>query len=261
MIMILGGTKDAREIIAMISEKRYPLLVTTATEYGGSLISDNSGWDVLIKRMTVQDMEAIIQEKAIRIVVDATHPYAVDVSKNAMLASRNRNIPYLRYQRNESAYEEYNDGLVTVDSMEAAAEYLTTAEGNILLTTGSKSLDIFTRKLSKQRLYPRVLPTAEVLKKCEALGLNTGNIIAMQGPFPKSMNIEIIKMYDIDILVTKDSGDIGGTLDKLEAAKQCGCKMILVKRPDIDYQNIFESKEDLICKVSELYEKILSDHG
>ncbi len=261
MIMLLGGTKDAREIIALISEKRYPLLVTTATEYGGSLISDNSGCDVLIKRMTVQDMETIIQEKAIRIVVDATHPYAVDVSKNAMLASRNRNIPYLRYQRNESAYEKYNDMLVTVDSMEAAAKYLTTVEGNILLTTGSKSLDIFTRKLSKQRLYPRVLPTAEVLKKCEALGLNVGNIIAMQGPFPKNMNIEIIKMYDIDILVTKDSGDIGGTLNKLEAAKQCGCKVILVKRPTVDYQNIFESKEDLICKVSEFYEKVLSDHG
>ena len=261
MIMILGGTKDAREIITLISKQKYPLLITTATEYGGSLISEDEQCNILIKRMTAQDMEAIILEKAVQLVVDATHPYAVDVSKNAMIASRNRGIPYLRYQRNESAYEAYEDILMTVDSMEAAAEYLISTEGNILLTTGSKSLEIFTDILSIERLYPRVLPTAEVLKKCETLGVKAGNIIAMQGPFSRSMNIEIIRMYGIRILVTKDSGDLGGTLDKLEAAKQCGCKIIMVKRPSVDYENLFESKEDLVCKVRELYEKILSYHG
>ncbi|SHJ04746.1 precorrin-6A/cobalt-precorrin-6A reductase [Geosporobacter subterraneus DSM 17957] len=260
MIMILGGTKDAREIVVQISEKKYPLLVTTATEYGGSLLEAYEGCDVLTKRMSAQDMETIIIEKQIQLVVDATHPYAVDVSQNAMIACQNRKIPYLRYQRNESAYDAYEDILITVEHMEAAADYLAAVEGNVLLTTGSKSLEVFTSRIPVQRLYPRVLPTAEVLKKCETLGIKPGNIVAMQGPFSKNMNMEIIKMFNISILVTKDSGDLGGTLDKLAAASACECEVVMVRRPRVNYHNLFENKEDLVCKVSEIYEKILSNH-
>lgn len=260
MIMILGGTKDAREIIVQISEKKYPLLITTATEYGGSLVEPYEGCDVLMKRMSAQDMERIMIERKIQLVVDATHPYAVDVSQNAMLACQNRKIPYLRYQRNESAYDGYKDILVMVDHMEAAADYLAAVEGNILLTTGSKSLGVFANRIPVQRLYPRVLPTAEVLKQCETFGIKAGNIIAMQGPFSKNMNMEIIKMFNIRILVTKDSGNVGGTVDKLAAASACQCKVVMVRRPKVDYPNLFENKEDLVCKVSELYEKILSNH-
>ena len=74
----------------------------------------------------------------------------------------------------------------------------------------------------------------------------------MQGPFSKEMNIEIIKKYDIDMLVTKDSGKVGGTIEKLEAAKEMGIPVIIISRPQNKEESFFESAQELIDKVSEI---------
>ncbi|MEW9122169.1 MAG: precorrin-6A reductase [Thermotaleaceae bacterium] len=261
MIMVLSGTQDGREIINLLSEKKYPLLITTATSYGGSLIPESATGYVRTGKMNYEEMNTCIEENRVRLIIDATHPYAEEVSKNAMAISEEKTIPYLRFQRNESAYQDYEKIIRTVKDMQEATAYLKSIEGNIMLTTGSKSLDVFAANIDVCRLYPRVLPSSEVLIKCEAMGIRTGNIIAMQGPFSKTMNIEMIKKYNIGILVTKDSGDIGGTLDKLEAARQCGCVVVMIQRPAIVYRNLFYNQKDLLFKVCELYEKILSHDG
>lgn len=253
MILVLSGTKDGREIVYKLLDKGYNLIVTTATGYGKSLYEEKFGLKVVSERLDYDRMIKLINNNSIKLAIDATHPYADKVSDNIYKACNDLSLKYIRYQRKESSLDNYVDIIEWVIDYNEAAEKLTEAKGNVLLTTGSKTLEIFSNKISSERLYARILPTSNILKKCEDIGLKPANIIGMQGPFSKDMNIEIIKKYNIDILVTKDSGKVGGTLEKFEAAKEMGIPVIVISRPELRQGTIFNNIDELILKVSELY--------
>ncbi len=253
MILVLSGTKDGRELVKRLHSKKYQLLITTATDYGKDLINRIKGISVISKRLDYQEMVDLINNKGIKLVIDATHPYAEEVSKNSYRACKELNIPYIRYQRQDTDFEKYLTQVQFTANYEEAAKLARDIGGNVLLTTGSKTLDIFAKEISAENIYPRVLPMSTIIKKCELINIKPSNIIAIQGPFSVQMNVEIIKKYNINILITKDSGKIGGTLEKLEAAKLCGINTIIISRPDTDGEYIFKTPEEIIDKVSEIY--------
>ena len=113
--------------------------------------------------------------------------------------------------------EEYSK-IIHVKDIDEAIRILENNQ-RIFLTTGSKTLDRFTELLDRgKHLIVRVLPKSEILKKCEGIGLSPENIIAMKGPFSSEMNYQMFKDYKADVVVTKDSGIIGGVPEKIEAA-------------------------------------------
>ena len=104
-------------------------------------------------------------------------------------------------------------------------------EGNIFLTTGSKNLPDFTQvKNYQERIALRVLPMQSSLEKALSLGYKPANIVCMQGPFAKELNICMLKKYHSDFMVTKDSGEAGGFLEKVAAAAEAGAKLIVIGR-------------------------------
>ena len=115
------------------------------------------------------------------------------------------------------------DDAIVVENCAAAAAFLQTKSGNILLTIGSKLLSSFSC-LDSRRLFVRVLPTHESLTACESMGLPHKNILALQGPFTKKMNEAMLEQYHIAWMVTKDSGDPGGISEKIAAARQAGVR-------------------------------------
>ncbi|MFZ5969795.1 MAG: precorrin-6A reductase [Bacillota bacterium] len=260
MIMILSGTLEGREIVSGLVEKKLPVMVSTATAYGGSLIPPSEHCTVLSKKLSEEEMRQLFHERQVKVLVDVTHPYAAEVSQNAMKACQALGIVYFRYHRQDSVVAE-EESVMRFPTYEMAADYLAGTDGNILLATGSKTLGVFTGKISRERIFPRILPTSQMVEKCEGLGIKPSNIIAMQGPFSQAMNVEMIKMYNIRYLVTKDSGDVGGTKEKLMAAALTNTRVIMIERPQIDYVNVYENIGELIDKVSEVYAEILSDHG
>lgn len=254
MIWILSGTKDGRHLISELADQNYPLIVTTATEYGKSLLQDKPRLKVISKRLNNNEMIEFIKENSIDIVIDATHPYAKEVSENIYNACMEMEIQCIRFQRDTTNLDNYKDALRWADSYEDAADILRKEKGRILLTTGSKTLEIFAKKINPARLVPRILPLSNVINKCEKLGIKPSNIIAMQGPFSKEMNVEIMKKYNIDIMVTKDSGKIGGTDEKLEAAMLLNIPSIIISRPRLINNIICNNLDKLLDKVRELYE-------
>ena len=159
--------------------------------------------------------------------VDATHPYAVEVTKSVRRACSEAGVPHRRLLRDRSAD---TDALV-VDSAEAAAELLADREGNILLATGMKELPAFAG-ISPARLYPRVLPTGDSIAACERAGIPHRNVIAMQGPFSRELNEALIRQFHIVYLVTKDGGKAGGFQEKVQAAENTGIELVLIRRPE-----------------------------
>ena len=89
-------------------------------------------------------------------------------------------------------------------------------------------------EIPRERMYVRVLPTHDSIAACEVAGIPHRNIIAMFGPFSQRMNEAMLEQYHISYLVTKEAGRNGGFEEKLRAAKRCGVKAIVIRRPE-DY--------------------------
>lgn len=239
-LLIFAGTTEGRMLSEQLASLGISVSVSVATEYGKQLLPKSDNISVLSGRMTQEQMEQTIKTNHFDCVVDATHPYAVEVTQNIKQACAQQKVTYLRLRRKSELWE---DGIV-VNSAKQAAEYLNQVTGIILLTTGSKELPVFTTITDyQQRCYARVLPLAQVVQQCQDLGFSGNHIIAMQGPFSEDFNYAMLKQINAAYLVTKESGKAGGFSEKMRAAQRAGTKVIVIARPNedgLDYDTILK---------------------
>lgn len=223
-LLIFGGTTEGRVLAEKAAALGAEVTVSVATPLGAEELAGLAGVRARVGRLDESAMEPLLAD--FDACVDATHPYAKVVTAAVREACENTGTPLRRLLRPESGAE----GVVRVPSCAEAAEYLIGKSGNILLATGAKELRAFSI-LSRERLFPRVLPTHESLSACEALGVPHRNILALQGPFSQKLNEAMLEQYRIAWLVTKDGGGPGGFREKLAAARNTGARLVLVERP------------------------------
>ena len=249
-IFLFAGTIEGKELAEALCKARSSVHAFTATEYGGALLEAGAGeadaeeasntvgeasqLTVTSERLDEKQMLALIQEEKPRLVIDATHPYAVVVSDNIRQAADEAGIDLIRLQRKESEQSaDGNTNVVHVASPEEAVVFLAETEGNVLLTCGSKELPAFTKLVGyEERLFARVLSTENVVRECAELGFSGKHLIAMQGPFSLEMNRALIQHIDAAWLVTKESGVQGGFPEKAQAAAEEGIGLIIIDRPE-----------------------------
>jgi precorrin-6A/cobalt-precorrin-6A reductase len=243
MIWLIGGTSNATEICEHLASEAHRVLVSVTTDYGRQL-SEFPGIEVVQGKLSREEMEHLIQTRGVRLVVDASHPFATEVSTNAMQAAKNTGVPYLRFERGNTRFE----SATYVDDYEQAVAYLADKPGNILLTTGSKFVAKFT-PLGVERLFARVLSTSDSVALCEQAGLKPVNVIAMCGVGSFALNMALLKEFDIQFLVTKESGVEGGLQEKIEAANQMNAEVIIIQRPVINYPEVYSDYDLLMGRI------------
>ncbi|OZI11030.1 precorrin-6A reductase [Bacillaceae bacterium SAS-127] len=247
MILFIAGTSDARELAITLQEQGRELIATVVTENALKELQQ-AGIKAVAGRMDTEQMQAFIKEQDVKGIVDASHPFAEEASKNAMLAADTASIPYIRFERKEQSFED--SSLITyVSTYEKAAEEAAKRKGTVMLTTGSKTLAIFTGKLlfhPDLRLVARMLPRKDNMEKCEQLGLPQKNIVAIQGPFTTAFDQALYQQYGVTCMVTKASGARGSVDQKLEAAKELGIETIVIERPEMEYQNRCSSFDEVV---------------
>ncbi|MDY0293504.1 MAG: precorrin-6A reductase [Candidatus Methanomethylophilaceae archaeon] len=246
-VLIFAGTTEGRMLAETLGSTGVEVRVCVATEYGGSMIHENGLVRVSSKRPGVEGTCGLIEETGCRTVVDATHPYATAISRQVREACRRTGAEYVRLSRSEGRGS-HDPDVITVPDAAAAAEYLDSTEGNVLLTVGSKELDRFTTVGNyRERLHARVLSLPSVAERCAELGFSGRNLIAMQGPFCEELNYGMLVQTGAAYLVTKDSGHPGGFEEKLRAARRAGAKVIVIGRPEEDggmsYEEVLEHLE------------------
>ena len=197
--VVFSGTTEGRIFSRQLAQLGADVLVSVATPLGSEEQGSFAGITVHCGRLTPDEMAALVQ--GADLCVDATHPYAVDATRNIRTACRTAGVEYHRLLRAQSP-----------------------------LPTGAKELPAFAQ-LAPERLYPRVLPTLDGIAACEAAHIPHKNILALQGPFSYALNRALLEQFSIRFLVTKDGGTAGGFAEKAQAAADTGVQLIVIRRP------------------------------
>lgn len=255
-VLVYSGTTEGKRLSGCLSAAEIPCTVCVATEYGELVMPELAHVTLHRGRMTTEEMRIFCKEGGYQAVVDATHPFAVEVSANIRKSLEGSEIPYLRLKRDEESqitHPSPSGNEHWFSTAQACADVLKEVEGNILLTTGSKELSVYAEdETVRKRLYVRVLPSVESIRLCEEQGIAGKQILAMQGPFTEELNKAILKQYKIACLVTKQSGAAGGFPEKRHAAGALGIPCYIIGSPKeegLSFSEVLDSLEILTGKM------------
>lgn len=263
-ILILAGTTEGRVLSDKLEEAGIKHIVSVASEYGETMLGEGEFRTIRIGKLDEDAMTLYLEGEGFSegdFLVDATHPYAKEVTENAGKVAEKMGLKYLRVKRDRVDIP-VSENIHIFKSVDLCAEALTkflnqkeNQKEPVLITTGSNNLEIFAETLSAEVLkntYVRVIPTIESIEKCKRLGFEESHIIALQGPFSLELNVALIKQYGIRHLITKESGTAGGFGEKIEAAEKCGISTYVIARPEEEGMTLSEV-EKLFVKGSDFH--------
>ena len=266
-ILILAGTTEGRMLSDKLETAGIRHIVSVASEYGETIMGDAGTRTIQTGKMDENAMALYLEDEGFMqgdYLIDATHPYAKEVTGNAKKVAEKMGLKYLRVAREKVVIPD-SDKISIFESVEQCAEALDKSfkevKEPILLTTGSNKLETYAEILSAETLkntFVRVIPSLESIEKCKNIGFEESHIIALQGPFSVELNVALIKQYGIRHLVTKESGKAGGFAEKIEAAEKCGISTYVIQRPEEDGMKLSEV-EELILSEFDLEDNSKSD--
>jgi precorrin-6A/cobalt-precorrin-6A reductase len=222
-VLILGGTQEAFQLTEQLAAQggiefisslagrtREPRLPKGQVRTGGF-----GGADGLARYLRAERITHLI---------NATHPFAAQMSTNAVAAAETAGIPLLRLLR--PAWEaRRDDRWVAARHAAEAAELCRREGGRIFLTLGSGELDAFAA-VNNAHFLVRMVDAPEQLP------LRDCHVITARGPFSLQDELRLLAQHHIGLIVAKNSGG-EETYAKIEAARRTGLPVIMIERPAI----------------------------
>ena len=235
---VFSGTSDGNALAAELARNGHNIIVSTASEYGRELVAkDFPCLAVRSGRIGVEARRRELQQSGAAAIVDATHPFAAEISAQLIELSQELEIPYLRYER---PVARRIHPAIHCKKMEAAAAEAIKRGRRIFLATGTKDLATFVKHPGAHECewFVRIAPDSDSLERALCLGIPRAHLCAMQGPFSEEFNVALWHCWKIDCVVTKDSGDAGGFTAKADAASALEIPLIVVERPQMRYPRV-----------------------
>jgi precorrin-6A/cobalt-precorrin-6A reductase len=219
-VLLLGGTGEARELAQ--------LLVSSGVDVVSSLAGRTSDARLPVGKVRVggfggaTGLAQWLHDNPVDAVVDTTHPFAAAMTANAVIATREADVPLLILRR-PGWSSKPGDTWHWTDSAAAAAALLPALGSRVFLTIGRQGLSAFagTRLWALARCVdpPDPRPTW-----C--------SLVLARGPFTLTEELALLQQHRIDVLVTKDSGG-AATAPKLTAARELSIPVVLIRRPPL----------------------------
>ncbi|MBU4536185.1 MAG: precorrin-6A reductase [Euryarchaeota archaeon] len=248
--MVMSGTRDAFDIISKLNENpQLHITATTTTSYGSQMAKDAGAHEVVPRGLKKEELVNLISQKKIDVLIDATHPFAVKATRNAISASKATGIYYIRFERPPVKIQDNPLIIKTLSFKEASRVASTMTKGNIMHLAGVSTLDEVISHNDPDKVFVRVLPVIDSVEKCLEIGLKPQHIIAMQGTFSKNFNKALLEEYKISLIITKESGEAGGTPSKLAAALELGLNVVMIMRPQIkelEEEKVVHSMDEIL---------------
>lgn len=219
VVLVLGGTSEARALAAALVERRVPVISALAGRVANPRLPVG---EVHIGGFGgPEGLAAWLTEKRVSAVVDATHPFARRIGASAVTGAKLAGVPMLRLQR-PGWQPESGDRWHWADTLEEAAAMLPTLGERVFLTSGRQGLTAFA-PLKLWFLIRCVDPPEPPMPV-------RNEVLLDRGPYLLEAETALLRTHRIDVLVTKDSG---GTMTsaKLTAARTLGLPVVIVRRP------------------------------
>ena len=253
-VWILSGTSDGPVIANRLLELNYSVFASVLTYKAGQAYIENPKLHIITGKLNNKDQIInFINKNKITCVVDATHPFAVIISKNLNNACKEINTPLLLFERkslvNNTNNFFYINDLKDINNVD---------NKNILLAIGSRYLNDTANYYMNcnANVFTRVLPTYESITKAFGSCIKNSNIAILE---PSKNNKSILEkklcdFWEIDYVLCRESGSYS---QKNWESIVSGSKMklFLVKRPKVknDYSYSFDQYHNLINHIIKKY--------
>lgn len=254
-IWLIGGTHESRWIADLILCQGFPCWVSVTTPAASGLYAAHPLLTCHVERLTPDHARELIQQHSIQGIVDASHPFAVDISALAIEISRELGLPYLRFERPNLPQV---TGIYT-DVATLLQSHLLVGE-RVLLTVGVKQLASFAPLQRQATLFARILPTVTALETALAAGFDRQRLVAIFPPVSFELERALWQQWQITAVVTKASGTESEQI-KQTLARELGVKLITLQRPPMVYPRQTSDRAGIEAFLQELATSKQSDRS
>lgn len=259
VLWVIGGTGEAVQLATALATAAVPCLVTVTTAAARRAYPEGDYLKVWVGRLAAEEMATFIRGRTIRGIVDASHPFAVEISKEAIAAAQALNMPYWRYERPSVKPSATDELTHYVSGLEAILAPEVLSGERVLLTLGYRWLHHFAPWQTQTTLFARILPSAEALNAALKAGFTADRLIALRPPISSDLEKALWQQWSITRVITKASGAPGGEDTKRTVAKQLGISLWVLNRPQLDYPEVCHSQADVLA-LCQIWWKSHSDH-
>jgi precorrin-6A/cobalt-precorrin-6A reductase len=237
-VLVLGGTSEASELASLLAGQssiaailsfagrtrapRLPKIPYRSGGFGG-----------------VEGLETYLKAERIDVLVDATHPFAEQMSRHAAIAAVRANIPLVCLSR-PAWRPGACDRWVSVETMAASAAALGHEPQRVFLTAGRLQIEAFSA--APQHFY--LVRAIEPLEPAPSLPRH--RVILGRGPFAVEEEEKLLRQESIDVIVTKNSGG-EATFGKILAARNLGLPVVMVARPRQDTRVVLHDPAEVLA--------------
>lgn len=235
-ILILGGTTEARQLAGKLAARAD--LALTLSLAGRTI--DPVAQPVPVRSGGfggAQGLAQYLRDERIELLIDATHPYAANISRNAAEASTLAGVPILALRRPGWEAVE-GDRWALVDNGVEAVGALGEKPRRVFLALGRQEIAAF--EDAPQHAY--VIRSVDPVEP--PLAVPDATYILARGPFAGADEHELLTSHRIDAIVAKNSGG-AATYGKIAAARALGIEVILFRRPNLPQVPHAESVTEL----------------
>jgi precorrin-6A/cobalt-precorrin-6A reductase len=236
-VLILGGTADANRLAAEVADVPD---IGAVLSYAGR--TDNPTPPPIPWRVGgfggIGGLANYLRAEHIDRVVDATHPFAAQMSAHAVEACATAGVPLLALER--APWQRVaGDHWIEVDDLAAAAEALGAAPRRVFLGIGRMHLKTFAAYQQHAYLVRLVDPPRAPLP------LQNAEVIVARGPFDRAADRAMLTQHRIDIVVAKNAGGDAASA-KIEAARDLALPVVMVRRPLVPARATVESVAEVL---------------
>jgi precorrin-6A/cobalt-precorrin-6A reductase len=242
-ILILGGTSEARQlagrlaargdckiVLSLAGRTKAPMEQPVPVRVGGF-----GGAEGLARHL---------ETEGVSLLIDATHPYAAQISRNAAEAARLADVPLIALRR--PAWEPIDgDRWKMVGSVEEAVPALGAAPRRVMVTLGRQELLPFEAAPQHSYLIRSVDPVEPPLDVPDA------TYILGRGPFDQASELALLEEHGIEVIVSKNSGGTA-TYGKIAAARELGIEIVMIDRPQLPDARSAETVEEAVAMIGDM---------
>ena len=215
MILVFGGTTEGRKAVEVLEEGGSPYYYSTKTGEQDLTLHHGQRID---GALDAEAMQSFCREHDIRLMVDAAHPFAVQLHQTIAEVSDALKIPAIRYER---IFPERDASLEWLDCYEQVPHDIKT----LLATTGVQSISkLKPLEAAGVKVYYRILNRESSIALAQKQGARMEQLCYFEDP--KNVPVEA------DAILLKESGLSGGFQEKVDAAKAKGMRILVLKRPE-----------------------------